>query len=190
MRSMEGVATFVGIDAHASRCSVKALSENAVEVLAVDVPTARTDLREALEGLSHPVWAMLEASTMAPFVRECLGGVVDRVIVCETRENRWVAKSEDKSDPARRAGVGFWGLLRQGTVGVASRGQVSRGPLDAGRPLRESGCRRSAREASSVAAATAGPSHAGLHTPAHGPRVRPRGLPDLRRGHRRPVALP
>ena len=100
MRSMEGVATFVGIDAHATRCSIKALAENAVEVITVDVRTAEAELRDALAGLPRPVWAMLEASTMAPFVRECLGGVVDRVIVCETRENRWVAKSEDKSDPA------------------------------------------------------------------------------------------
>jgi hypothetical protein len=41
-----------------------------VEVIRVDVPTAEAELRDAVAGLPRPVWAMLEASTMAPFVRE------------------------------------------------------------------------------------------------------------------------
>jgi transposase len=35
---------------------------------------------------------------MAIFVRDALAGVLDRVIVCETRENRLISRSEDKSD--------------------------------------------------------------------------------------------
>lgn len=63
------------------------------------VPTTVRHLRKALRNLRGPAWVMLESSTMAPFVKQCIKPVVDRVIVCETRENRWIAKSEDKGDP-------------------------------------------------------------------------------------------
>jgi hypothetical protein len=81
MRITEGVATFVGIDAHASQCSMKAVSQDAVDVLSAEVVTREANLRQVLDRLPRPVWAMLEASTMALFVWRCLQGVVDRVIV-------------------------------------------------------------------------------------------------------------
>jgi len=43
---------------------------------------------------------MVESSSLAPLLKEWLAPMVDRVIVCETRENRWIARSDDKSDPA------------------------------------------------------------------------------------------
>jgi len=46
------------------------------------------------------VWAMVESSCIAPFVKDSIEKEVDRVIVCETRENRWIARSENKSDQA------------------------------------------------------------------------------------------
>jgi transposase len=97
---MEDVACFVGIDAHATRCSIKAVSRDGADLVAEEVPTRREDLIAPLKGLPRPVWLVVEASTMAPFVRDCIEPAVDRVIVCETRENRWIAKSEDKSDLA------------------------------------------------------------------------------------------
>ena len=100
MEKRDGVRTFVGIDAHASQCSIKAISFDGGDLLAVDVPTNAEARGAALQGLPRPVWAIVESSTMAPVIRDSLEDVVDRVIVCETRENRWVAKSEDKGDAA------------------------------------------------------------------------------------------
>lgn len=97
---MEDVACFVGIDAHSARCSIKAVSRDGVDLVAEEVPTRREDLIAPLKSLPRPSWLVVEAGTMAPFVRDCTESVVDRVIVCETRENRWIAKSEDKSDLA------------------------------------------------------------------------------------------
>ena len=94
------VRTFMGIDAHADHCSLKALSRQGRSVLEVEVATKAAGLRAAVQPLRVPVWVMLEASSVAPFVKWALESVADRVIVCETRENRWIAKSEDKSDPA------------------------------------------------------------------------------------------
>jgi transposase len=63
-----------------------------------EVPTQAESLRQAVEGLRAPVWVLLEAGSMAPLVKWSLEPAVDRVIVCETRQNRWIANSEDKSD--------------------------------------------------------------------------------------------
>jgi len=57
------------------------------------------ELRAAVKDLRRPAWVMLEATAVSSFVKWALEPVVDRVIVCETRENRWIAKSEDASDP-------------------------------------------------------------------------------------------
>jgi transposase len=92
------VRTFVGLDAHADHCNLKGLSRQGKDVLEVEVPTAVAELRAAVKDVRRPVWVMLEATAVAPLVKWALEPVVDRVIVCETRENRWIAKSEDASD--------------------------------------------------------------------------------------------
>ncbi len=92
------VRTFVGIDAHSRHCSIKAIDNQGGFLLEVEIPTTRYSLRKALAGLPGPVWVMLESSAIAPFVKDCIQSCVDRTIVCETRENRWIAKSEDKGD--------------------------------------------------------------------------------------------
>jgi len=94
------VRTFVGVDAHGEHCNLKALSRQGRGVLEVEVSTKAAELCAAVKPLPGPVWVMLESSSVAPFVAWALEPVVDRVIACETRENRWIAKSEDKSDPA------------------------------------------------------------------------------------------
>jgi len=100
MESTQGVSSFVGIDAHSHHCSIKALNAQGERLLELSVRTNPRELRKALHGLPGPVWAMLESSCLAGFVKDAIEREVTRVIVCETRENRWIAKSEDKSDPA------------------------------------------------------------------------------------------
>jgi transposase len=100
MEKAELVAAFVGMDAHSSHCTLKAVGRQGESLLAVEVPTQRRRLREAVRPLPRPVWVMVESSSLAALLQEWLGPVVDRLIVCETRENRWIARSEDKSDPA------------------------------------------------------------------------------------------
>jgi transposase len=92
--------TFVGIDAHSQNCSIKAINMQGHKIAELDVPTEKRKLSKALSLISGPVWAMLESSFIAAFVKECIEDTVDRVIVCETRENRWISKSENKSDQA------------------------------------------------------------------------------------------
>jgi transposase len=98
MERTDGVETFVGIDAHSLQCSIKAISRQGEDLRKMDVPTKAAALKKALKGLPRPVWAMVESSYLAPQMVEMIGGVVDRLIVCETRENRWISHSEDKGD--------------------------------------------------------------------------------------------
>lgn len=100
MASHEDVATFVGNDAHGANCSLCALSREGKIVKQDKVATRAADLRGFLKDLDTPVWVMVESGTMAGFVRDSIEKVVDRFVVCETRENRWISRSEDKSDAA------------------------------------------------------------------------------------------
>jgi len=67
-------------------------------LLQTDVGTSLRKLRDALRSLPGPVWAMVEASQITGFVKRCLASVVDRVIACETRHNRWISHSDVKTD--------------------------------------------------------------------------------------------
>ena len=100
MERTDGVETFVGIDAHSKQCSIKAITRQGEELREVDVPTRGAALRKALQGLPRPVWAIVESSYLAPLMGELIEGSVERLIVCETRENRWISHSDDKGDQA------------------------------------------------------------------------------------------
>lgn len=92
------VATFVGIDAHFENCTIYAIDANERVLLQTDIGTSQRKLRAAFRPLPGPVWAMVEASQITSFVKRCLTPVVDRVIACETRHNRWISRSDFKSD--------------------------------------------------------------------------------------------
>src|SRR4030042_209360 len=100
MEKAEAVVAFVGIDAHSEHCSLKAVGRQGESLLLAEVATQEEPLRAALRRLPKPGWAMVESSSLAPLLKEWLEPVVDRVIVCETRENRWIARGGDKRDPA------------------------------------------------------------------------------------------
>jgi transposase len=112
MEKAEGLAAFVGIDAHSSHCSVKAIGRQGENLLTVDVPTQARALRAALRALPRPRAVLLESSSQATLIRGWLWSAVEEVVVCETRENRLIAQSEDKSDPADAARLAR--LLRLG----------------------------------------------------------------------------
>jgi transposase len=92
------VKTFVGLDAHSKQCSIKAISDQGEHILQTNVVTNQKKLQQAISGLSPPVCVMVESSCLAGYVKDSLEKTVDLVIVCETRENRWISKSDDKSD--------------------------------------------------------------------------------------------
>ena len=98
MINIDGVKSFVGCDAHSVTCSLKSYSVRGKEQLCTTVPTKISELQKAVSRLKHPVWIAVESCPMAAFVSDALEQVVDRIIVCDTRDNPWISKSENKSD--------------------------------------------------------------------------------------------
>ena len=92
------VRTFVGIDAHSDHCTLSCISREGEFVREVEVCTSAKALGEAVRGLRKPVWAIVESGAIAPFVAYALEKRVDRMIVNETRNNRWISRNTKKSD--------------------------------------------------------------------------------------------
>src|SRR4030042_2540772 len=106
MEKAEAVVAFVGIDAHSEHCSLKAVGRQGESLLSAEVVTQERRLRAAVRRLPRPVWVMVESSSLAPLLKEWLGPMVDRGIVCETRGDRGSARRDDKAGPAAGGRVG------------------------------------------------------------------------------------
>jgi len=98
MQNVQQASIYVGIDAHSETCTFCAIDPSGKTLMRQTVETGIQSLQAAAGQLPEGAWAMVESSAMAIFVKEALDGVFDRVIVCETRENRLISKSDDKSD--------------------------------------------------------------------------------------------
>ncbi len=99
MINVLGVKSFVGCDAHSKTCFFEAIDADATVLRKTEVATDIIALQKALRGLPRPIWLLVESCPMAAFVADALQSVIERIIVCETRVNRWITCSEDKSDP-------------------------------------------------------------------------------------------
>jgi transposase len=98
MQDVTAASVYLGVDAHGEHCTFCAVDMRGEIIMRRDVPTNTSQLRDAARSLPDGTWAMLEASSVSIFVRDALASVLDRVIICETRENRLISKSGDKSD--------------------------------------------------------------------------------------------
>jgi len=98
MHSIKQADVYLGIDAHAEHCTFCAIDKNGKIIMRQNVPTNAKDLRSAARQLPGNTWAIIEASSVSILVHDALVNELDHVVVCETRENRLIAKSTDKSD--------------------------------------------------------------------------------------------
>jgi len=98
MQDVSAASGYLGVDAHSETCTLCAVDLKGTIIMRCTVSTDTRQLRAAVSGLPLGYWAMIESSHVSIFVRDALASVLDRVILCETRENRLIAKSGDKSD--------------------------------------------------------------------------------------------
>jgi len=99
MQDVTAASVYLGIDAHSETCTFCAVDKQGKIIMRCTVSTNARQLRAAVRDLPlESTWAMIESSSVSIFVREALASVLDRVIICETRENRLISKSGDKSD--------------------------------------------------------------------------------------------
>jgi len=98
MQDVSAASVYLGIDAHSETCTFCAVDKEGKIIMRCTVPTNTRQLRDAVRDLPKGGWAMIEASSVSIFVRDALASVMGRIIICETRENRLISKSNDKSD--------------------------------------------------------------------------------------------
>ena len=98
MQDVSAASGYLGVDAHSETCTLYAVDQKGTIIMRCTVPTDPRQLRAAVSNLPPGYWAMLEASSVSFLVRNALASVMDRVIICETRENRLISNSGDKSD--------------------------------------------------------------------------------------------
>ena len=98
MQDVTAASVYLGVDAHSETCTLCAVDQKGEITMRRTVSTDTRQLRAAVRELPDHTWAMLEASSVSIFVRDALASILDRVIICETRENRLISKSGDKSD--------------------------------------------------------------------------------------------
>ena len=91
--------SYVGLDVHSQKTAIKAIAPDRSALLETTIATESTKLRKALRSLPKPIWVMAESGCMTGYIVTALQKAVDRVVICETRENRWISMSEDKGDP-------------------------------------------------------------------------------------------
>ena len=98
MQDVTAASVYLGIDAHSETCTFCAIDKEGKFIMRCTVSTETRQLRAAVRELPDHTWAMIEASSVSIFVRDALASVLERIIICETRENRLISKSENKSD--------------------------------------------------------------------------------------------
>jgi transposase len=98
MQDVSAASVYLGVDAHSETCTFCAVDQKGEIIMRCTVSTDTRQLRVAVRELPDHTWAMIEASSVSIFVRDALASVLERVIICETRENRLISKSNDKSD--------------------------------------------------------------------------------------------
>jgi len=98
MQDVSAASGYLGVDAHSETCTLCAVDLKGTIIMRCTVSTDTRKLRAAVSNLPPGYWAMIESSSVSIFVRDAMASVLDRIIICETRENRLIAKSGDKSD--------------------------------------------------------------------------------------------
>ena len=107
MQDVSAASVYLGVDAHSEHCTFCAIDKRGKTIMRCNASTDTRQLRAAVRDLPDHTWAMIEASSVSIFVRDALAEILERVIICETRENRLVSQSDDKSDA-----VDAWRLAR------------------------------------------------------------------------------
>lgn len=108
----------IGVDAHSTTCEVAVLSSSGKGELVMHrtVPTNGEILIDCIAEIPGKKELVLEESEIASWLRRTLNPYVDKVIVAEPRENKWIANtklSNDKVDAIRLAKLHLGGYIKE-----------------------------------------------------------------------------
>jgi len=90
---------FIALDTHCGFSELAAVTQQGKLVRRDRCATNIPELRDAIERIRRPRFLTFEEGPLADWLARSLSCCVDRLLVCEPRRNRLVAREADKDDP-------------------------------------------------------------------------------------------
>lgn len=104
----------IGLDAHSATFTMAVMNEAGKVTRCLSRPTSAENLIELVSAVPGPKELIVEESAVAQWVKETLEPYVDALIVCDPRQNRWIAKAEFNDD--RTSAIKLADLRRGGYI--------------------------------------------------------------------------
>ncbi len=104
----------IGLDAHSASFTMAVVNEAGKVTRCLSRPTSAKNLIELVGAVPGSKELVVEESTVAQWVKETLEPYVDRLVVCDPRHNRWIAKDEFNDD--RSSAIKLAQLWRGGYI--------------------------------------------------------------------------
>ena len=104
----------IGLDAHSASFTMAVVNEAGKVTRCLSRPTSAENLIEVVGAVTGPKELVVEESAVAQWVKETLDPYVDKLVVCDPRHNRWIAKDDFADD--RSSAIKLAQLLRGGYI--------------------------------------------------------------------------
>jgi transposase len=104
----------IGLDAHSASFTAAILNREGKLNLCLRRPTSEEHLIEVISKVQGPKQLVVEESHLAQWVKAVLEPYVDKLIICDPRHNRWIAKEDFAND--RTSAIKLAELLRGGYI--------------------------------------------------------------------------
>lgn len=89
---------YLGLDAHSKTCEVAAVDERGKVLRNRSFETSEHELIEEIRAISGRKALAVEECPLASWVHAIIKPYVDELIVCDPKQNKWIAASEGKDD--------------------------------------------------------------------------------------------
>jgi len=102
----------IGLDAHSASFTVAVVNDLGKVTRCLSRPTSAENLIHVVGEVPGPKELVVEESAVAQWVKDTLEPYVDKLVVCDPRRNRWIAKDDFNDD--RTSAIKLAQLLRGG----------------------------------------------------------------------------
>jgi len=104
----------IGLDAHSASFMMAVLNKAGKVTQCVNRPMSAENLIELVSAAPGPKELVVEECELAQWVKETLTPYVDRLVVCDPKRNRWIAKADFNND--RTSAIKLAELQRGGYI--------------------------------------------------------------------------
>ena len=88
----------IAIDAHSTTCELALLSKKGKLVMRREIRTNAKDLIDAVSSIPGKKELVIEETELASWLNRSLKPCVDKLVVSNPKQNKWIAKSELSND--------------------------------------------------------------------------------------------